>query len=74
MKKNNTVKKILSAALSLSVMLSLAACGGEKAPAGTQSSAPDTKTGAPNCDAADLASGIDQEKVKYYVQQAHSDI
>ena len=40
MKKNNTVKKILSAALSLSMMLSLAACGGEKAPAGTQSSAP----------------------------------
>ena len=40
MKKNNTVKKILSAALSLSVMLSLAACGGEKTPTDTQCSGP----------------------------------
>lgn len=38
MKKTNIIKKVLTAALSLSMLLSLAACGGGSAPSGSKSS------------------------------------
>ena len=66
MKKQNTFKRILAAALSLMLILALTACGGTKAPesAAPESTAPVTSSSAPESTAPEAARELNIAIVK----------